>query len=235
MTNDFYELKWLRSLVERVIIDKFSNDPDIIEHVYKYLYINTANSSAFISCFSRKPDSLSQWRAYADDGRGVSIGVDIQLFDIPFCFPSWGSPTRMLGFAPVIYNVNFLLHLIEDIIKQIKLKKYEFNECYTLHQTLQVLSYSVKKDAFIDEDEWRFILPYYIDNFHRTGSSRFEFGYRASSMSFSKYAKLKIPKSSIKEVIIGPKNASLPHHLKDFLQKNSFDNVHVHGSQASYR
>lgn len=159
----------------------------------------------------------------------------MQLFEVPFCFPSWGSPTRMLGFAPVIYDVKFLLHLIENIIKQIKLKKYELSECGMLNQTLQVLSYSVKKDAFIDEDEWRFILPYYIDNFHRTGSSRFEFGYQASSMSFSKYAKLKIPKSSIKEVIIGPKNASLPHHLKDFLQKNSFDNVHVHKSQASYR
>jgi hypothetical protein len=30
----------------------------------------------FFSAFSRQPDVLSQWRAYADDGRGFSIGIN---------------------------------------------------------------------------------------------------------------------------------------------------------------
>jgi hypothetical protein len=35
--------------------------------------------SSYITCFSRKGDLLSQWRAYGDDGRGVSIGFDSKL------------------------------------------------------------------------------------------------------------------------------------------------------------
>lgn len=33
--------------------------------------------SIYISCFSEKADLLSQWRAYADDGKGISIGFDL--------------------------------------------------------------------------------------------------------------------------------------------------------------
>lgn len=32
----------------------------------------------FVSCFSRAPDLLSQWRAYADDGRGFALGFNAQ-------------------------------------------------------------------------------------------------------------------------------------------------------------
>jgi Protein of unknown function (DUF2971) len=46
--------------------------------------------SSFVACFSRDGDSLSQWRAYADDGRGFAIGfkvkelrrMPIQLLDV---------------------------------------------------------------------------------------------------------------------------------------------------------
>jgi hypothetical protein len=35
--------------------------------------------SSFVACFSTDGDSLSQWRAYADDGRGFAIGFDARL------------------------------------------------------------------------------------------------------------------------------------------------------------
>lgn len=51
----------------------------------------------FIACFSKCEDDLGQWRAYADDGRGVAIGFDgralcdiarccrLQLTDVCYC------------------------------------------------------------------------------------------------------------------------------------------------------
>ncbi|UQR61186.1 DUF2971 domain-containing protein [Bradyrhizobium sp. C-145] len=36
----------------------------------------------FITCFSRARDDLGQWRAYADNGRGVAIGFSPSLFAI---------------------------------------------------------------------------------------------------------------------------------------------------------
>jgi len=37
-------------------------------------------TNVYCTCFSEDWDSLSQWRAYADDGRGVAIGFDREYF-----------------------------------------------------------------------------------------------------------------------------------------------------------
>ena len=34
------------------------------------------NTLPLIGCFSKNGDLLSQWRAYAEDGKGFSIGFD---------------------------------------------------------------------------------------------------------------------------------------------------------------
>ena len=36
-----------------------------------------------ISCYSLDPDVLSQWRAYADDGRGFAIEFSAKLMQMP--------------------------------------------------------------------------------------------------------------------------------------------------------
>lgn len=43
-------------------------------------YNNQVNilSNVYISCFSESPDDLGQWVKYADDGRGVMIGIPIE-------------------------------------------------------------------------------------------------------------------------------------------------------------
>ena len=33
---------------------------------------------AYAACFSARRDDLSQWRGYADDGRGVTLGIDLE-------------------------------------------------------------------------------------------------------------------------------------------------------------
>ena len=51
----------------------------------------------YAACFSKEPDSLSQWRGYADDGRGVTLGIDIkELCQQASC--------RLLKPVEVIYN-----------------------------------------------------------------------------------------------------------------------------------
>jgi hypothetical protein len=36
----------------------------------------------FVASFSQRPDDLGQWRAYADNGRGVAIGLAPKLFQV---------------------------------------------------------------------------------------------------------------------------------------------------------
>jgi hypothetical protein len=42
-----------------------------------------AFSILMIGCFSLEPDVLSQWRAYADNGRGFAIGFSLKDMNIP--------------------------------------------------------------------------------------------------------------------------------------------------------
>lgn len=34
-----------------------------------------------VACFSERKDCLSQWRGYADDGKGMAIGFDKKLLE----------------------------------------------------------------------------------------------------------------------------------------------------------
>jgi hypothetical protein len=52
----------------RAVLQRFLNSHPT-ERVYNDLDI-------FVACFSIDGDSLPQWRAYADDGRGYAIGID---------------------------------------------------------------------------------------------------------------------------------------------------------------
>ncbi len=92
-TNDFQEKKWASHLISKVLRDriKANNINFDLEEDYWYndsssthlqYYKNEMNSilfnekPIFISCFSQIGDLLSQWRAYGQDGTGISIGFD---------------------------------------------------------------------------------------------------------------------------------------------------------------
>ena len=85
--NDKLEIRWY--------LDRLNDDnkEDAFDSVFERMRIRSGlefsfddllnclnfkgQRSVYISCFSKKQDLLSQWRAYADDGRGVSIGFDL--------------------------------------------------------------------------------------------------------------------------------------------------------------
>lgn len=84
--NDKLEIKWyLKKLIDKTN-DKFKSFFEALKlrsgldfSIDDLLNIldSKGQRSVYISCFSKKPDLLSQWRAYADDGNGVSIGFDL--------------------------------------------------------------------------------------------------------------------------------------------------------------
>ena len=63
---------------------------ELIEKIDEYWSMSGLYLANFVSCFSSDGDSLSQWRAYADDGGGFAIGFDakelrrlpIQMLDV---------------------------------------------------------------------------------------------------------------------------------------------------------
>ena len=82
------------NIVEEGLVKSFIDEGIIINLREDYWYEHGINNhisylldmlrydvirSSYITCFSRNGDLLSQWRAYGDDGRGVSIGFNSKL------------------------------------------------------------------------------------------------------------------------------------------------------------
>lgn len=84
MMNDAEEGRYGYALFEEAatsLIQEVADKPaldglnvDFFDRVDRYLSPSQLASHPVVACFSKAPDVLSQWRAYASDGQGWSIG-----------------------------------------------------------------------------------------------------------------------------------------------------------------
>ncbi len=90
--NDYAEHYWLRRIAAEVIdeitseLDDLSND--MASWLKEQCLAESEFSHVYCTCFSEHEDSLGQWRAYGDDGRGVAMSRSQEC-----CFPR---PVTML-------------------------------------------------------------------------------------------------------------------------------------------
>lgn len=70
-TNDYMENSWINKIISD-ILPNYINDGNRqqFDNIFKQYEVN--NYIPFITCFSEDGDTLSQWRAYANDGSGVA-------------------------------------------------------------------------------------------------------------------------------------------------------------------
>jgi len=126
--------------------------------------------SSYITCFSRKGDLLSQWRAYGDDGRGVSIGFDSKLLskadsrknDIYIEDVLYDKEKQIEEIHLAVYNaLIYMKELFEEDNAKIHndFNKYFIEEfdafCEVICDDLAILSCYMKNPAFKEEDEVR--------------------------------------------------------------------------------
>ena len=92
-SNDSAELKWASRYVKDMFMEKYESaaqatkyfregyPKELFEQFLSQSIIETFDDDKryytfFVCCFSAVGDQLSQWRGYADDGKGLSIGFD---------------------------------------------------------------------------------------------------------------------------------------------------------------
>lgn len=227
--NDKLEIRWY---LDRLNDDRYKED--IFDSVFERMRIRSGlefsfddllssfNSkgqrSIYISCFSKNPDLLSQWRAYADDGKGVSIGFNLDKFLIADNF--W--------IEEVIYTNDIVederesdVEIVADSIgtviheKNITDKKIQID--IFLHELIPILA-KYKNPAFIEENEVRLI---YCDDmkFEKVIESygAFQEKWEEKSLNhdfrvignsdITEFARLEFNPDCIEEVCIGPKCA----------------------------
>lgn len=140
---------------------------DLYYWPYHINFERLEEKSVFALCLSEVPDLLSQWRGYATDGSGVSIGLDSELFRKY----SHSSFARHINFRKIIYDRAAQNNEIEADIKQFiktidahrkriyeeKLEAPESSLAPFVEFGLSMLykSIFIKNESFSEEKEWR--------------------------------------------------------------------------------
>lgn len=124
----------------------------------------------YICSFSKDGDVLSQWRAYADDGYGVSIGFNRSYFDFYPHGPLLSyNKEHTTGLYDVIYDGQTQDATIKEIVGYLINANNNENDKYKLFihlsHILKKLSYTYKNPAFHEENETRIIhTPFILTN-----------------------------------------------------------------------
>jgi len=208
-------------------------------------------SPGFGFCLSKRGDILSQWRGYADDGKGVSIGFNRQCLFSPPVSPILVPPTL----EDVIYDRGKQIEILQDWYNRIKANFETFNALHdrqldvaeiggsldysrnltkaNLHRSLLQIhereTFLMKSSGFKEEEEVRMIL---MENM---GSDVVE--YRSVGNKVIPYVPYKLPKNSkrINKVILGPKNSTPIPVVESMLKRHGLGDIEVVPSAIPYR
>lgn len=208
--NDTKEFKFgveqVLKVIDKLQLESYS---DSILHEVKEKIEDFYKTERYVTCFSKEGDMLSQWRAYGNQGKGISIGFDLQHLEDSIEQPLKGSQ--------ILYDDQLQLKTIEDIIRII-IENYEqikdsvdwSDYGYERLVRLSIIDFlhriisSYKSDGFKEEKEFR--LEYSIDgNIVKPGDN--EIKYRATETMLIPYVVLENKYLKYKERIAGSDNA----------------------------
>jgi len=194
---------------------------------------------------------LSQWRGYADNGKGVSIGFRFDLLYDIIGIPSKShgvnqavgqaptASTFILGYENIIYDTGGIKAIIEQILKDNGTSELDA-------MSVKELATTIKNESFAEEHETR--ITYTPDNPHQTRPNEIidkslsrlsEQKYRISDNRMVPYFELDYSNQTnslfVPEIVLGPKCKLDKNVVEEFLRSNQFDSTKVSRSKSSYR
>jgi hypothetical protein len=220
---------------------------NFIDRISEIVRLTQDHSVAMISSYSLNGDLLSQWRAYADDGRGVAIGFSPQELKMP------ANPLRVLydRAAQRKELTNNILHVFKVEKKQFGFRYDERFREHWFNFGLDLCAY--KHPAFaeeieirrvhvtgvaLNEEERRLIPLGAIDGDGVRRSGPVPVNYRVRNGVQIPYVSLDITdggkNSPIKEIVLGPKNPDSEANVEMFLTGVGWNKVKIHRSDAPY-
>lgn len=256
MMNDSQETRWGYSAFEEAatrLINRKNLQEEIpimeksfFDSVDEILSKVQLITHPFISCFSLDRDSLSQWRAYADDGRGFAIGFKAKQFQ--------GMPVSLLLVAyEREQQVKEMMTALAAIFMHSdgnpdKDRNTFFEDCVLLGNYMVAL----KHQAFHEEKEVRCIHAVNIEaneagmRFVDSGGVT-EYGdvegekirFQVIDNHLSAFLDISFLRNGndnpISEIVMGPKNHSNPGNLMLYLGGLDYSNITITSSDAPYR
>ena len=141
--NDKYEGRWIDKIVEEVLESLEDNYSKEQLDLYQQQYYLLKDKKAYMCCFSKESDKLSQWRAYAGDASGVAIGFSKKAIGLT------GNFDFELALMDVLYNKEEQVRLIKESIK------FSLSRGSITHD--KEMAYYFKNPSFYEEEEVRFL------------------------------------------------------------------------------
>ncbi len=254
-SNDTQEGRWL-SQVFMNLCAKRGVAPHIIAQLKTYLDWLEGGMDCLGFCLSENGDMLSQWRGYADDATGLSIGFKRNVFDaITAQGQGQGWPSRLcqVAYTPEDQEailgprLQKVLQLVNSDFVMPTLLTFDRNRFTTFEEAQRAsqaaaqlvgseitswfdMLYRTKNPAFSEEREWRFIRE------HNRGYDGLEFRARGSQLVpyvNTPFSDALWPEA-IEHVFVGPRNPTPLAVIQAFLKKSGC-NCTVEVSKASYR
>ncbi len=233
----------LKMVPDRAALDGL--DPSFFDRIDDYLSPKQLHSHPVIACFSKRPDVLSQWRAYADDAKGWSIGFSGRALD--------AMPVTLLE---VVYDREQQLTEVSNFLAAMYLtwreKGGDFKE--TVGGDAALLAsfiHAYKHPSFEEEQEVRALHELRVDLsddgwelIDEGGTANGEevagqtVGFRAAGSAIVAYVDLPLQRVdgvAISEIWFGPSNDNGPGNALYPLTRYGHRGVNLFWSASSYR
>ena len=222
---------------------------------------NEGKFTSYVLCLSEDGDLLSQWRGYADNGKGCAIGFNMKELQI-FCDNSEG----VFKLEKIKYlteqEINSLISEKANYLKNRLLEHYKYYKEYFPGQPVKIYGRFLfdiideigktivyKSAGFKEEKEWRLYINEWLSKSFTGGTLG------GSTGKVVKYLENKIkyhiteddivpfilfefgdkPSKYIDRIILGPANKISDKDIKLFLEQNNYTNTETMTSQITYR
>lgn len=250
-TNDPTENQHLASLVREVISKQFGEGhPEIVRRIEQSYFHGSGDGHlpAYLFCLSEKGDDLDQWRNYASDARGISIGFHPDVFSLK---PAVGYEDQKhgdnLGIHQILYEPEEQKPHIEAVLNYYKKGLLNSDEkdgkilCHYCGIALHILTYTCKNAAYKNEMEWRIS---HVPSLTQAGGrliiehSISDICFRGTQHSIASYFPMRLPSPElqpIRKIILGPQCQAEPHEIDLFLAAHGHINVRIERSKVPYR
>lgn len=257
--NDSKEIKHGVDIVLKAIEQTEENEnSDILDKMKDNINL-LFKSEKYVTCFSKDGDLLSQWRAYGNNGKGISIGFDFS--NLTDSFDKYLTGTHIEYDEKIqIESIKEYIHLMIEFYKNIE-NNYNWNgQDFNNLVAKQIITffnnviYSFKHPSFIDEREYRLQLE--IDNvMYKKEDIELKFRatenliipYTVIKNDYISYLETKVPnetepvfplkKLPINKIVIGPSldYETVKTGIEKFLSEKGYNEIDIKKSNVPYR
>ncbi len=241
--NDIAEGEWIT-----LSLQKYTQNPNVPQGDLDFCkdvlsLISKYSRHIYITSFSEDGDLLNQWKAYADDGKGISIGFQLNSFHTKVmedrledwcCYDEYH-----------VCKVQYLNY--DDMENRIATKLKGWQDFSYAPQNIAMhfvrMRSSYKNHSFSQEREWRLIVEPNLlrdPEKHIWTSRRIpleDIKTRVTSKGLSTYLTYPIlgeNQPQIGKIILGPCNQTREDDLDLFLYKNGLSGVTIEHSTSTY-